>query len=33
MSVLFLKRWYRILQAHREWTLFHAIRCTLWLTR
>jgi hypothetical protein len=25
--------WYRILRAHHQWTLFHAIRYALWLTR
>jgi len=25
--------WYRILRAHRQWTVFQAIRYALWLTR
>jgi hypothetical protein len=25
--------WYRFLRAHRQWTVFQAIRYALWLTR
>jgi hypothetical protein len=25
--------WYRILRAHRQWTMFQAIRYALWLAR
>ena len=28
-----LLRWYRILRAHHQWTVFQAIRYALWLTR
>ncbi len=30
---LFLLNQYRILRAHLHWTMLHAIRYSLWLTR
>jgi hypothetical protein len=33
MGVFSVTGWYRILRAHSQWTLFRAIRYTLWLTR
>jgi hypothetical protein len=33
MTRLSFLEWYRILQLHRQWAMFQAIRYTLWLAR
>ncbi len=33
MTRLSLLEWYRILRVHHQWTMFQAIRYTLWLAR
>jgi hypothetical protein len=33
MKRLSILDWYRILRAHHQWTMFHAIRYALWLAR
>jgi hypothetical protein len=33
MTRLSFLEWYRILRAHHQWTMFHAIRYVLWLAR
>jgi hypothetical protein len=33
MKGLSILDWYRILRAHRQWTMFQAIRYALWLAR
>jgi hypothetical protein len=33
MKPLSILDWYRILRAHRQWTMFQSIRYALWLAR